>query len=167
MKKSDRKIIFDKFRGKCAYCGDPLQKGWHVDELLPVRRKRKWIIPAHYHKITGEKKPPEVRGWQDPDYEWKDGRWVADGMEHPERLTIENQMPSCPSCNINKHSMSLEGFRNLISGFIKSLNRDSTQYKIAKRYGLILETQKPVVFYFEEEQKFDSDDPKQPWNFKK
>ena len=45
--------------------------------------------------------------------------------------------------------MSLEKFRALVSGFIVSLNRDSTQYKIAKRYGLIKEDIKPVSFYFE------------------
>ena len=70
-------------------------------------------------------------------------------MEHPERLNIDNQMPSCPSCNINKHSMNLEDFRGLISGFMNHLNEVNTQYKIAKRYGLIKEIMKPVVFYFE------------------
>lgn len=97
---------------------------WFNDELLPVRRNMKW----------NEGKT----------------RYVWDGTcEHPERLNIKNQMPSCPSCNINKHSMSHEDFRNLIAGFINSLNRDSTQYKIAKRYGLIKETIKPIQFYFE------------------
>jgi len=45
--------------------------------------------------------------------------------------------------------MSIEEFRKLVGGFIKSLNRDSTQYKIAKRYGFIVEVEKKVVFYFE------------------
>jgi len=122
--KKDREIIFSKYGGKCAYCGDTLQKGWHVDELLPVRRNMK------YNKDKS--------------------KFVHDGTyEHPERLNIDNQIPSCPSCNINKHSMSLEEFRNLIAGFMKHLNEVSTQYKIAKRYGLINETIKPIVFYFE------------------
>lgn len=68
---------------------------------------------------------------------------------HPERFNIDNQMPSCPSCNINKHSDDLETFRAHISRYIVSLNRDSVQYKIAKRYGLIKEVKKPVIFYFE------------------
>lgn len=38
MKKSDRDLVFKKYNGKCAYCGCELKKGWHVDELLPVRR---------------------------------------------------------------------------------------------------------------------------------
>lgn len=112
MTKNDRQVILDKYGGKCAYCGCELQKGWHVDEIEPVRR------------LNGV-------------------------MMHPERLHIDNQNPACASCNINKHSDSLEQFRNLIGGFKTSLNRDSTQYKIAKRFGLVIEIDKPVVFYFE------------------
>lgn len=149
MKKADRELIKNKFGGKCAYCGDPLKKGWHVDELLPVIRKRKWIKQGFFHIVTGGELPPLTSGYDNPDYEWRDGKWIADGMEHPERLVLSNQMPSCPSCNINKHSNSLEGFREFITHFIVSLNRDSTQYKMAKKYGLIQETGKPVVFYFE------------------
>jgi len=36
--KKEREIIFNKYNGHCAYCGEKLQKGWHVDELLPIRR---------------------------------------------------------------------------------------------------------------------------------
>ncbi len=137
MKKKDREIIYNKYGGRCAYCGDILQKGWHVDELLPCRRKQKWI-------------PGNWEG--DPTCEnvvYKEGRWVSDGYEHPERLHIDNQMPACASCNINKHSMELEDFRKLIQGFMKHLNEVNVQYKVAKRYGLITETPKPVIFYFE------------------
>ncbi|GAB3272630.1 HNH endonuclease signature motif containing protein [Larkinella harenae] len=123
--KKDREMIFSKFGGKCAYCGCDLPKNWHVDELLPCVRNHR--------------------------YDRKKGKFVHDGtFRHPERLNIDNQMPACPSCNINKHSMSLEDFRRLISGFLTSLNRDSTQYKIAKRYGFIQEIEKPVIFYFEQ-----------------
>jgi 5-methylcytosine-specific restriction endonuclease McrA len=117
--KKDRQVIFNKYKGKCAYCGCELQKGWHVDELLPVRRNF------------------DLQGNHDGTY------------MHPERLNINNQMPSCPSCNINKHSMSLEEFRSLIKGFMKHLNEVNTQYKVAKRYGLVSEVDIPVVFYFE------------------
>jgi len=127
MKKKDRELIFNKYGGKCAYCGCELTKGWHVDELEPCRRQ-----------YESEKVPGEWR--------WRD-RLV--GYTHPERLHIDNQMPACASCNINKHSMSLEDFRSMIAGFMKHLNEINTQYKIAKRYGLVVEVAKPVVFYFE------------------
>jgi 5-methylcytosine-specific restriction endonuclease McrA len=112
-KKEKREFLFKKYNGHCAYCGDLLQKGWHVDELLPIRRNG-------------------------------DGTCL-----YPERLNLDNQMPSCPSCNINKHSMPLESFRDLIAGFVKHLTEVSVQYKVAKRYGLVKEIDKKVVFYFE------------------
>jgi len=46
--------------------------------------------------------------------------------------------------------MKLEDFRSLVAGFMKHLNERNTQYKIAKRYGLVIKDQKPVVFYFEQ-----------------
>lgn len=45
--------------------------------------------------------------------------------------------------------MSLENFRQLVAGFMKHLNERSTQYKIAKRYGLVQEVEKEIQFYFE------------------
>lgn len=47
--------------------------------------------------------------------------------------------------------MPLESWRKIIKGHIVSLNRDSTQYKIAKRYGLIDETEIDVTFWFEQQ----------------
>jgi len=134
-KKKDREIIFNKFGGRCAYCGCELQKGWHVDELLPIVRLKN-------HRRNKDGSPITDKNYN----------YVFDiTIKYPERLNINNQMPACPSCNINKHSMSLEEFRSLIQNFITSLNRDSTQYKIAKRYGLIKEIIRPVVFYFEQQ----------------
>jgi hypothetical protein len=135
MKKSDRQVIFAKFGGRCAYCGEELKKGWHVDELEPVERQRKYI-GAHF---DGEL--------------YVAGKYVSNGCKYPERFHIDNQNPSCASCNINKHSMSLEEFRSLIKGFLKHLNGVNTQYKIAKRYGLVVETDIEVEFYFEKNNK--------------
>ena len=115
MTKKERQLVFEKYDGKCAYCGCELTKGWHVDHLKPIRRSLR--------------KKGECR--------------------HPKRECIENYMPACASCNINKHQMSLENFRQLVAGFMKHLNERNTQYKIAKRYGLVQEIEKEVKFYFE------------------
>jgi len=119
----ERDLIFNKYEGKCAYCGCELVKGWHVDHVKPVRREKKWDHEKRKFVTTGN-------------------------MDH-ENDVIENKYPACASCNINKHSMSLEEFRKLISGFMTHLNERNTQYKIAKRYGLVTETIKQVKFYFE------------------
>ena len=154
MKNKDREIIFNKYDGRCAYCGDPLQKGWHVDELLPCRRKYKYTNAYYRDSEKNKYTWQEVKKLSEEEMnnrgmKWIDRKLITDGYEHPERLNIDNQMPSCASCNINKHSMSLEDFRGLIAGFMKHLNEHNTQYKIAKRYGLVQETIKPIVFYFE------------------
>jgi len=151
MTQKDRQIIFDKYDGHCAYCGCELVKGWHVDELLPCRRTYKLVNGYWKHSVTGEKLDSlhaAVRGTAAL-YNRVKSRYVQVGCEHPERVVIENQMPACQSCNINKHSLSLEEFRSLIEGFMNHLNNLNTQYKIAKRYGLVKEDIKPIVFYFE------------------
>lgn len=126
MKKADRQKIFGKYGGRCAYCGCELLKGWHVDEIEPVRRNHVWDSVNR--------------------------KWIAhptNPMLHPERMNMDNQNPACASCNINKHSESLEDFRKAIKKYVESLNLYSTQYKIARRYGLITETNIEVKFYFE------------------
>ena len=115
MRNKEREIIFNKYNGKCAYCGCELQKGWHIDHLEPIRR----------------------------------GVLKGGKTMHPERNCMDNYMPSCASCNINKHSESIESFRSHIKGYMKHLNEISTQYKIAKRYGLVTENNKEIIFHFE------------------
>jgi len=122
--KTDRQIIFDKFGGKCAYCGCELQKGWHVDHIQPIVRDFKYSKHKSRFEHTGS-------------------------CRNPKNENLDNYNPSCASCNIQKNSFTLEQFRNNIKQFVNSLNQYSTQYKFAKRYGLITETNIDVIFYFE------------------
>jgi hypothetical protein len=149
-KRQQREFIFNKYDGHCAYCGEHLVKGWHIDELLPVRRNYKRIDAHWKHKGTSE----ISFSWgavrrNESDWIRIKSKQIPDGCLYPENININNQMPSCASCNINKHSLSLEEFRSLIEGFMNHLNKLNTQYKIAKRYGLVKEDIKPIVFYFE------------------
>jgi hypothetical protein len=131
--KTIRQRVFNKYGGKCAYCGCELEKGWHIDHNEPVRRGWKYKRDENGNRIV-------------VDYEF-----VKEYYEvHPERNHTENYMPSCPSCNINKHSDTIEEFRESIQGYLRSLNLRMVQYKMVKKYGLIEETNKPVVFYFEQ-----------------
>lgn len=70
-------------------------------------------------------------------------------MEKPENDHIDNMMPACRSCNKDKSSESLENWRSLLANKIAILNRDISAYRFAKRYGLVAETEMPVLFYFE------------------
>jgi len=33
-----RQIVYDKFHGKCAYCGCELNSKFHIDHIEPIRR---------------------------------------------------------------------------------------------------------------------------------
>lgn len=126
MTRKDRETVFWKTNGKCAYCGCELQKGWHVDHVEALGRNSKYCK---------DKK-----------------RFVHDGTcNKPQNDHIDNYMPSCPSCNITKSGMSVQSFREYIERTVTILNANHyAAYRFAKRYGLVAETPKPVVFYFEQ-----------------
>ena len=108
-----REKVYQKFLGKCAYCGCELNGKFHIDHIEPIRRN-------------------------------------SDGSAlNPENENIENLNPACPSCNIMKHSLSIEQFREMISNFVVNLNKYNNQYKFAKKFGLVTETKNEVKFYFE------------------
>jgi len=62
---------------------------------------------------------------------------------------IDNMMPSCAPCNISKATFSIEQWRSIIAGHVGALNRNHPTYRLAKKYGLIAETNEAVTFYFE------------------
>ena len=62
---------------------------------------------------------------------------------------IENLLPSCKSCNSIKGSLTIDNFRASIASSTDQLAKYTTKYHTALKYGLITETNKPVVFYFE------------------
>lgn len=63
--------------------------------------------------------------------------------------SIENKNPSCPRCNRWKSTFTIEQFREQISLQCDRLRRDSSNYRMALDYGLVEETKKPVIFFFE------------------
>jgi len=118
-----RENVLNKCEGRCGYCGILLNGiRWHIDHVEPVERI------SEYKKGKG---------------------YVQTGkMAYPENDIFENMMPSCPSCNIQKHSFGLEEFRKNIQNKLVQLEKQ-TQYRIAKRYGLLKETPIEIIFYFE------------------
>lgn len=88
-------------------------------------------------------------------------RWHADHFEpvirladervaeQPANHAIVNMMPACAPWNISKGRHTLERWRQWLAGHINSLNSYTPIYRIAKAYGLIVETGKPLVFHFE------------------
>ena len=121
--KKQREDLFNKYGGRCAYCGEPLADRWHADHVEPIWRLHEWVRGVGF-KPTGE-------------------------ALRPEKDTPENLLPACPPCNINKGGDSLEAWRESLANSPLTLRRDAPIYKHAVRFGLIQETALPVIFYFE------------------
>ncbi|QOY96371.1 HNH endonuclease [Massilia sp. UMI-21] len=121
--KAQRTDLRAKFGGRCAYCGCELGERFHADHFEPCERKLKFVSGKGL---------------------------IASGEFHrPESNRLDNFMPACAPCNISKHSMTLEGWRNWLAGHVNSLNQYHPIYRLAKSYGLIVETGAAVVFHFE------------------
>ena len=124
MTKKVREVVFNKYGGKCAYCGTELNKGWHIDHINPIRRNESDYNIERFNKF---RKVPITRGEDN----------------------ILNYNPACRQCNIWKSTYSIEQFRKEVSEQISRLNNYSANYRNAKRFGLVIEVNKPVVFSFE------------------
>lgn len=124
--KEQRVYIHEKYEGHCAYCGDPIKlKDMQIDHIIPKADFEKTIknrirVPVFLMHLT------------------------LDDLNHEDNLN-----PSCRTCNKWKSSYHLELFRSELKEQIKRLNKYSANYRIAKKYGLVKETIKPIKFYFE------------------
>lgn len=76
-------------------------------------------------------------------------KFCQHGMFKPHHDTIENLFPSCAPCNLFKMTYNIEQFRHELEMQTERAKRSSTNYRTALRFGAIIETQKPIVFYFE------------------
>ena len=122
-KKKDRDLVFQKYGGRCAFCGTPLSLGWHVWDIEPI------------------------------------GTAVSEsGSLVKTNTEIENLMPACKSCGSTRshksgiNKMNIEAFRqDIMNGFLflKDAGITAPSYKKAVKFGLLIETYAPVIFYFE------------------
>lgn len=69
--------------------------------------------------------------------------------ENPQNNRLDNFNPACAPCNINKKSLSLEAWRRQIKNYENSLIKFHNIFNHAKRFGLVVFTDQPVIFYFE------------------
>ena len=77
-------------------------------------------------------------------------RGLMQSPEEIERLQhIDNLNPACGPCNHRKRTHPLEEFRQEIAEQVARLRRDSNQFKLAERFGLVSVNEQPVVFHFE------------------
>ncbi len=128
--KGQKETLYKRYGGRCAYCGDPLGKRWNADHVKPVGRVSRYE-PANWRAGIP-------------------GRFVRTGkLDYPERDCFENLEPSCIRCNNDKADNSLEGWRERLEGLVGVLERNYSAYYHAKRFGLVMATERKVVFFFE------------------
>lgn len=126
LNKTIREHVHKKHAGRCGYCGLEISyKEMQVDHIIPqvdflTHIKNQYRIPEFLKHLT------------------------ECDVNH-----IDNLMPSCRVCNKWKSWFSLEQFRIEISEQVKRLNDYSSNYRIAKKYNLVSENVRPIVFYFE------------------
>lgn len=63
---------------------------------------------------------------------------------------MSNMLPACRSCNHYKATMTVEKYRQHIESIPDRLNRDSIPFAVGKRFGVVWENKKRVVFLFED-----------------
>lgn len=62
---------------------------------------------------------------------------------------IQNLNPSCRRCNNFKGGMTIEELRVELGRQVERARRDSVNFRMAEKYGLIQAKERPIVFYFE------------------
>ena len=119
MPKINRQEVYNKCQGHCAYCGKEITL-----KQMQVDHKEPIFRNYSEKELDSIKR---VRGTDD----------------------TNNLLPSCARCNRWKSTFTTEQFRQEISLQIKRLNNNHSNYRMAKDYNLIQETNEPVVFYYE------------------
>lgn len=61
-----------------------------------------------------------------------------------------NMLPACRSCNHYKATLTVEKYRKYIESVPDRLNRDSIPFTVGKRFGIIEEKRRPILFWYEE-----------------
>ena len=70
-------------------------------------------------------------------------------MTDAEMYDISNLMPACRQCNFYKDTLTLEEFRTRLKDTMWKNLRKECSYKLAVKYGIIVENDIPIKFYFE------------------
>jgi 5-methylcytosine-specific restriction endonuclease McrA len=119
-----RLTVFNKYNGKCAYCGDPLNK-MQVDHIIPQRNFLESIL----------------KNYDIPEFL---KHLKEDDVNH-----IDNLNPSCAVCNKAKDTFSLRVFRIELQDQFNRAKKYSRNLRFALKFNQVIETPSEIVFYFE------------------
>lgn len=117
--KEKRIIIYNKYKGRCAYCGCKIDyNNMHVDHIIPRQRGYNFDTAKINNIIKGTNK-------------------------------IDNLNPSCPTCNISKSIFSIKQWRNEIKLKVDRVRRSNANIRLLESFGILKYINKDVIFYFE------------------
>lgn len=123
-KKGVKEIVFNKYNGHCAYCGDKLIK-MQIDHIIPQSN--------FYWHIKNNRDIPIF----------------LNHLKEGDENHIDNLNPSCAVCNKAKDTFSLRVFRLELEDQINRAKKYSRNYRFALKYCQVIETKQPIVFHFE------------------
>ncbi|WP_290932804.1 HNH endonuclease signature motif containing protein [Fibrobacter sp.] len=117
--KKTRKIVYEKYGGRCAYCGQPIEmKDMQVDHIVPIAR-------GH-----------------------SDALMKADNMERGTE-NIDNYNPACRACNFRKGMLDIEEFREALMHGIDVLERNFTYRLMMRYGLIVEREPRTIKFFFE------------------
>lgn len=116
-----RLLVFDKYKGKCAYCGTEIKTNtFQVDHINAKFRGSTQKHLDSYKRIKGTD-------------------------------SIDNLNPSCGSCNSSKSTFTIEQWRKELELKKSRIIRDSSSFRILERFGVVKFTDEKIIFHFEKE----------------
>jgi len=121
IKKETRVKVWEKFNKHCAYCGCVLE----------------------YNKMQIDHITPKFRGTTQSELDYY-GRIKG-------KDSLDNYNPSCAPCNSSKSTFDLDDWRFEIQQKKSRIIRDSSTFRLLKRFGLVSISTDSVKFYFEKE----------------
>jgi len=134
MKEELRIRVWNKYKKRCAYCGNPLLS--FTGKHMQVDHK----YPKSFAKVY---KYPEPLRTERMKFYGLEGETIDD---------FKNLMPSCRRCNHYKRAEKLENFRETLKT-IQNRLMDIYIFKVAVDYGVVNIKPFDGVFYFEKHNK--------------
>lgn len=74
---------------------------------------------------------------------------IAQTMSEKEMYDESNLLPTCRQCNFYKSTFTVEQFRQRLKEVMMPNLQKDFYYRLAAKYGLIEETDKSIIFYYE------------------
>lgn len=118
----NRQTIFNKYNGRCAFCGSPLEKGWHIWDIMPIQTV-----------VTNEGNIEKINIEDDN---------LMPACKECGSVRIKNESGKMDIERFRKEIVHMYLFCRDGAMYASSLRR-------AIKFGLIVETGKQVKFYFE------------------